>query len=111
MIAGQDVEPADGSDGRWKTAPDRIISTVDVEARHTHKSTQQRDDGYKGHLAVEPETGLFTAVALCPGAGAVHHEAAVAPDLPAAERGPLQILADAAYAAADLRAALTAAGY
>lgn len=118
LIAGQDVEPADGSDGtdgRWRiarrTAPDRIISTVDVEARHIHKSAQQRDDGYKAHLAVEPETGLFTAVALRPGAGAAHHETAVAPDLLAAEDGRLQILADAAYAAAELRAALTAAGH
>jgi hypothetical protein len=118
LIAGQDVEPADGSDGtdgRWRiarhTAPDRIISTVDVEARHIHKSAHQREDGYKGHLAVEPEIGLFTAVALRPGAGAEHHEAAVAPDLLADERGPLQILADAAYAAAELRADLTAAGH
>lgn len=118
LIAGQDVEPADDSDGtegRWRiarrTSPDRIISTVDLEARHIHKSAQQRDDGYKAHLAVEPETGLFTAVALRPGAGAEHHEATVAPDLLAAESGPLHILADAAYAAADLRAALTAAGH
>ncbi|MEW1839556.1 IS1182 family transposase [Nonomuraea angiospora] len=118
LIAGQDVEPADdsdGTDGRWRiarrTAPDRIVSTVDPQARHIHKSGRQRDDGYKAHLAVEPETGLFTAVALRPGAGAAHHEAAVAPGLLAAERGVLQILADAAYAAADLRAALTDAGH
>ncbi|MEV4018858.1 transposase, partial [Nonomuraea angiospora] len=118
LIAGQDVEPADGcdgTDGRWRiarrTAPDRIISTVDPEARHIHKSGQQRDDGYKAHLAVEPETGLFTAVALRPGAGAAHHEAALTPGLLAHERGQLQILADAAYAAAELRAALTASGH
>jgi hypothetical protein len=118
LIADQDVEPAngsDGTDGRWRiarrTAPDRIISTVDVEARHIHKSRQQREDGYKAHLAVEPETGLFTAVALRPGAGAAHHESAVAPGLLAAEDGPLQILADAAYSAAELRASLTAAGH
>nr|SBP00064.1 transposase, IS4 family protein [Nonomuraea gerenzanensis] len=70
LLAGQDVEPAegaDGTDGRWRiarrTAPDRIISTVDPQARHIHKSQQQRDDGYKAHLAVEPETGLLIAVA------------------------------------------------
>ena len=41
LIAGQDVEPADGSDGtdgRWrvarKVAPDRVISTIDPQARH-----------------------------------------------------------------------------
>ncbi len=64
-----------------RTAPDRIISTVDPEARHIHKSGQQRDGGYKAHLAVEPETGLFTAIALRLGAGADHHEAVVARDL------------------------------
>ena len=44
LVAGQDVEPADGSDGtdgRWriarKVAPDRVISTVDRQARHTRK--------------------------------------------------------------------------
>ncbi|MEU7864989.1 IS1182 family transposase [Nonomuraea sp. NPDC049141] len=118
LIAGQDVEPADssdGTDGRWRiarrTAPDRIISTVDPEARHIHKSAHQRDDGYKAHLVVEPEIGLFTAVGLRIGAGAEHHEAAVAPDLLVDEDGELQILADAAYAAAEFRAALTAAGH
>lgn len=37
LVAGQDVEPAEGSDGRdgrWRitdgTAPDRVISTVDL---------------------------------------------------------------------------------
>ena len=42
LVAGQDVEPAegsDGTDGRWriarKVAEDRVISTVDPEARHT----------------------------------------------------------------------------
>src|SRR6266540_2748225 len=45
LVAGQDVEPAeasDGTDGRWviarKVAPDRVISTVDRQARHTRKS-------------------------------------------------------------------------
>jgi hypothetical protein len=40
LVAGQDVEPAegsDGTDGRWriarKVAPDRVISTVDTQAQ------------------------------------------------------------------------------
>src|SRR5215207_4475391 len=44
LVAGQDVEPAegsDGTDGRWriarKVAEDRVISVVDPEARHTRK--------------------------------------------------------------------------
>jgi hypothetical protein len=68
LVAGQDVEPAedsDGTDGRWriarKVAPDRVISTVDREARHTRKSKSKRRDGFRGHLTAEPETGLITA--------------------------------------------------
>ncbi len=67
LVAGQDVEPAedsDGTDGRWriarKVAPDRVISTVDREARHTRKCKSKRRDGFRGHVAAEPETGLIT---------------------------------------------------
>ena len=67
LVAGQDVEPAadsDGTDGRWriarKVAADRMISTVDREARHTRKSKSKRRDGFRGHVAAEPETGLIT---------------------------------------------------
>ena len=42
LVAGQDVEPAegsDGTDGRWriarKVAEDRVISVTDPDARHT----------------------------------------------------------------------------
>ena len=65
LVAGQDVEPAegsDGTDGRWRiarrVAPDRVISTVDPEARHAHKTVHRRQDGFKAHVAVEPDTGL-----------------------------------------------------
>lgn len=71
LIAGQDVEPvedSDGTDGRWRiarrVAPDRVISTVDPEARHAHKSVHRRQDGFKAHVAVEPETGIITDCAL-----------------------------------------------
>lgn len=67
LVAGQDVEPAegsDGTDGRWRiarrVAADRVISVVDPEARHAHKTVHHRQDGFKGHVAVEPDTGLFT---------------------------------------------------
>ncbi len=66
LVAGQDVEPAedfDGHDERWPitpgTAHERIVSTLDLEARHIHKTRSHRQDGYKAHLAVEPETGLL----------------------------------------------------
>jgi len=67
LVAGQDVEPAegsDGTDGRWKiaqrVAEDRVISTVDPQARHTRKSPEARRDGYRAHLVAEPGTGLIT---------------------------------------------------
>ncbi|MBB4938496.1 transposase [Streptosporangium album] len=118
LVAYQDVEPApdsDGRDGRWRiarrAAPDRMVSTVDPESRHVHKSRTQYQDGYKAHLAVEPETGLFTDVALRPGTGAAHHEAAVATDLLADERAPVTVLGDAAYGTGAARRALTDAGH
>jgi len=82
LVAGQDVEPADGSDGthgRWRiarrVAPDRVVSTVDPETRHIHKSVHARQDGYKGNVAVEPDTGIFTGVELAKGIGDDNHEA------------------------------------
>jgi len=63
LIAGQDVEPGE-TPGTWKiakkAAKDRVISTVDVEARHGHKSTAVRADGFKAHLATERDTGIIS---------------------------------------------------
>ena len=60
-----------GRDGQYQikegVAKDRIISTVDQEMRHGRKSSSTRFDGYKGHVAVEPTTGLITNVQVRPG--------------------------------------------
>ena len=76
LVAGQDVEPAegsDGTDGRWRiarrVAPDRVISTVDTQARHTRKSKSKRRDGFRGHVAAEPDTGLITDCEMTMAAG------------------------------------------
>jgi Transposase DDE domain/Transposase domain (DUF772) len=76
LVAGQDVEPvpgSDGSDGRWriarKVAGNRVISTVDPQTRHTRKSQSVRKDGYRGHVAAEPETGLITDCEMTMAAG------------------------------------------
>ena len=76
LVAGQDVEPAqdsDGTDGRWRIArkvvPDRVISTVDRQARHTRKSKSKRRDGFRGHVAAEPESGLITDCEMTMAAG------------------------------------------
>jgi len=49
-VVGQDLEQA--GDGSFriarKVAADRVISTVDPDARHGHKSSARGFDGYKG---------------------------------------------------------------
>jgi len=79
-VTGQDIEET--SDGRFRifegTASDRVISTVDPEARHGHKTAAHGFDGYKGHLAIDPDSEVITAVEVSP---AVIGDAAVAPRL------------------------------
>ncbi|WP_431955294.1 transposase, partial [Actinacidiphila sp. bgisy167] len=118
LVAGQDVEPAedsDGHDGRWRiargTVPDRTVSTVDPEARHIHKNRTRHQEGFRAHVAFEPEAGVFTDVALTAGSGAENHEAAVAKDLLAEEEEPVIVLGDAAYGTGDLREHLQAQGH
>jgi hypothetical protein len=118
LIAGQDVEPAegsDGTDGRWqiarKVASDRVISTVDPDARHVHKSRHQRQDGYKAHVAIEPGTGLFTGGRLSRASGEDNHEAVTGLELLAGEDAGLTVLGDTAYGTGPARAGLAAAGH
>ena len=92
LVAGQDVEPAEGSDGRdgrWriarKVAGDRVISTVDPDARHTRKSPEARRDGYRAHLAADPETGIITDEKLTRAAGQENSDPAVAEQFLAAQ--------------------------
>jgi hypothetical protein len=121
LVAGQDVEPAeggDGTDGRWqiarRVAADRVVSTVDPETRHAHKTVSRRQDGFKAHVVVEPDTGLITDTRLTPAAGAAHSDAAVGVDLLAGDdtiTWPVQVLGDSAYGTGDALAALAAAGH
>jgi len=66
VVAGQDVEA--GEDGVFRiarrVARDRVISTVDVQARHGHKSRARTFDGYKSHFSVDPGEELITNVAV-----------------------------------------------
>jgi IS5 family transposase len=109
LVAGQDVEPGD-IDGTWRiaprTAPDRMVSVVDPESRHVHKTNHNYRDGFKAHIAVEPETGIITACDLT--AGNVG-DAQAAPVLLVNEPAPVEVLADSAYGAGDFRAALVEA--
>jgi IS5 family transposase len=111
LVAGQDVEPGEES-GTWRiarrVAPERTISTVDPEARHTRKSPSRPRDGYKAHLAIEPETGLVTDATLT---GANVADAEVAPELLEDEEEGVEVLGDSAYGSGRLRAELDRAGH
>jgi hypothetical protein len=113
LVAGQDVEQ--GGDGAFriarKTAPDRVISTVDTQARHGHKSRNRRFDGYKAHLLVDPDSELIDQVAATaantPDRDAVPgllKEHAGAGDKP-------EIVGDSAYGDAATRADLEEQGF
>jgi hypothetical protein len=68
-VAGQDVEQGDEGTFRItkKVAKDRVISTVDTEARHGHKSHNRQFDGYKAHVSIDPDSELVDEVAVTPG--------------------------------------------
>ena len=62
-ILGQDLEEDEERHHRIVrgVARDRVISTVDPDTRHGHKTSSRSFDGYKGHIAVDPESELITA--------------------------------------------------
>lgn len=68
-VVGQDIEA--GVDGVFRivrgVAPDRVISTVDPESRHGHKTAAHGFDGYKGHIAVDAESEIITATEVTAG--------------------------------------------
>jgi hypothetical protein len=127
LVAGQDVEPAEGSDGRdgrWRiarrVAEDRVVSTVDPDARHTRKSPEARRDGYRAHVAADPQTGIITDEKLTKAAGQNNSDPAIAAEFLAHETaghdddgggGRLAWYGDSAYGTGDLRDAVEKAGH
>ena len=130
LVAGQDVEPAedsDGTGGRWriarKAAPDRVISTVDREARHTRKSKSARRDGFRAHLAAEPDSALITGCEMTMAAGEGSSDAENGVGLAAAGRFGehadtggqndlgLEVYGDSHYGTGQARADYQAAGH
>ena len=67
-VVGQDLDMDE--DGIFKVArkvaKDRVISTVDPEARHGHKTSARGFDGYKGHAALDPDSEIITATSVTP---------------------------------------------
>ena len=115
-VLGQDLEPDPDSESGsgWRIArrlaKDRVISTVDTEARHGHKTNHRAFDGYKGHAAVDPDSEIITAVAVTPGnSGDIEPVAELIADLTNPDPGSSQetaaaddpaVYGDAAYGAA-----------
>jgi hypothetical protein len=68
-VTGQDLEQDAGGVFRIarRVAPDRVISAVDPQARHGHKTSARGFDGYKGHVAIDPDSEIITATAVTPG--------------------------------------------
>jgi Transposase DDE domain len=113
LVAGQDVEQ--GDDGVFRivrgVAKDRVISTVDPEARHGHKSRNRHFDGYKAHLSIDPDSELIDEVVAT---------AANVPDRDAAaellaphdqDQDKPEVLGDSAYADGATRETLEDKGF
>ena len=89
-VVGQDLDH--GTDGVFRiarrVAAYPVISTVDPQARHGHKTSARGFDGYKGHIAIDPDTDIVTAttVTAANAGDAEPAEVLLAHDLP--ERAP-----------------------
>jgi len=123
-VVGQDLD--EDADGVFRiarrVAKDRIISTIDPDARHGHKTSARGFDGYKAHVAVDPDSELIVATTVTAGnVGDGHAVAALLaeeladPDAsdppedgersPAPEE-PLSVYGDSAYGAGSVLDAL-----
>jgi DDE family transposase/transposase-like protein DUF772 len=130
-VTGQDLEEDAGGVVRIarRVAPGRVISTVDPQARHGHKTSARGFDGYKGHVAVDPDCEIITATGVTPGnAGDAEAAAGLLADLlpgdqdadagDAGSRGTdadvrdsqPAVYGDAAYGSGDLIGRLDSAG-
>jgi hypothetical protein len=122
-VLGQDLERRDDNVFRIarRVAPDRVISTVDPEARHGHKTAARGFDGYKGHIAIDPDSEIITATAVTAAnvGDAVPAETLLSdvllPEQPATATGSApseqaEVYGDASYGTADLVEKLEAAG-
>lgn len=123
-VVGQDL--VEGDDGVFRivrgVAPDRVISTIDPDARHGHKTQSRGFGGYKGHIAEDPDSEI-TNTAVTPGNvgdGAVAAELIddLIGDTPAKKkrrdnrsrkkkkRTRAKVFGDAAYASGDFQTVL-----
>lgn len=116
---GQDLE--EGDDGvlriARRVAPDRMISTVDPDARHGHKTVARGFDGYKGHAAVDPDSEIVTATKVTPGnagdatvaaelIGDLLRDEPQQPDATSGDDTPPTVYGDSAYGGGEFQSTL-----
>lgn len=110
LVSAQDVED-DGQGGvriARGVAPERVISVVDPEARHGHRSRRDRYDGYKLHVSVDVTSDLFVAGAATK---ATSGDGAMLPALLAADpMAVAEVIADTHYGDAETRQSLASQG-
>jgi transposase/IS5 family transposase len=108
-----DETPLDGGGPaiRHGVTADRVISVVDPEMRHGHKSPSKRVDGYKAHVLTDDDNELILGVATTP-ANVPDGPQAVGLVTTARDVGvPVsEVLGDTAYGDGDTRVAVEAAG-
>ena len=114
VVAGQDIEIAVDADGAQtpriaqKVAPGRVISTVDPDARHGHRSRTDRYDDYKLHVSADVDSDLICSATATL---ATTHDAAVIGDLIDADPVPVaEIIADTHYGSGPTRQAMADRG-
>jgi transposase len=114
-IVDQDIDedPADG-DGpaiRHGVAADRVVSVVDPEMRHGHKTSSRRIDGYKSHVLSDHDTELVLGVGITAANQPDGPEAAPLVGAAKASGVPVsEVLGDTAYGDGDTRQAVEAVG-
>lgn len=117
-VLGQDLEKRE--DGVFRiarrVAEDRVISTVDPEARHGHKTAARGFDGYKGHVSVDPDSEIIVATEVTAGnvGDAVPAAAMLKEVLESAKSAPadapVEVFGDSSYGTAELVEHIEAAG-
>ena len=113
VVTAQDVEIVDDGDGptariRHGVATERIISTVDTDARHGHRSRRDRYDGYKVHVSADIDSDLICSITATT---ATTHDAAVLDRLLINDPVPVaEVIADTHYGSVHTRKTLGGAG-
>ena len=112
LVSFQDVEIVDEIQGRFKlskkVAKDRIVSVIDPHSRHVHKSRKTYVDGYKGHIAIDPDSELITKTSLTKGNIS---DAQIGQVLLSDEQESITVYGDSGYSSGEFSRHLSEKGY